>query len=161
MDIAKGIADECAQLLGSYSRYIGRVPTAKDAAQAQLLLPQELIDKSTPPFLRLRSSLDTLIPSGAGEVAVEKLLDMAGLASGQKPNAAALKSLAQILGLAGVGIEPDPFSADMSVSKSTVVIFKAPSGAPVDAKRPAFVFARLMVEAGALASAIGWARPGS
>ena len=154
MDIAKGIADECAQLLGSYSRYIGRAPTAKDTAQAQLLLPQELIDNSSPTFQKLKSSVDALIPSGAGEVAVDKLLNLAGLASGQKLNAAVLKSLAQVLGSVGVGLEPDPFSANTPVSKSTVVIFKAPSGAPVDNKRPAYLFARLLVEAGSLASTI-------
>lgn len=154
LNIAKGLADECCEQLGPYSRHLGRTPAAKDSPQAQLLLPQDLLDAAASPIRRLKSDLEALIPSGAGAVSIARLREIAGIQAGEKPSAA-LKTLARILAVAGIGIEPDPFAANGAVPGESVVIFKAPEGAPADIARPAYASARLLVEAGAVAAAAG------
>jgi hypothetical protein len=156
LKIAKDLADECAEELGSYSRHIGRYPTAKDSAQAQLLLPRELVDASASPIQKLRDDLNVLIPSGTGQVEIAKLLELAGLASGQKPNSAALKTLSRLLAVAGIGMEPDPSAPNSAVPSGSVVLFKAPEGAPVDRERPAYATARLLVESSSIPPTTGW-----
>ncbi|MFT4079273.1 TerB N-terminal domain-containing protein [Rhodomicrobium sp.] len=152
LKIAKALADDCCEQLRPYSRLVGRNPAAKESAQAQLLLPQELLDTTAPPFRRLKSDLESLIPSGAGTVSITRLREIGGILAEEKPSTAS-KTLARILAVAGIGMEPDPFAANSATPGETVVIFKAPEGAPVDSTRPAYAAARLIVEAGAFAIA--------
>ncbi|MGO9545730.1 MAG: TerB N-terminal domain-containing protein [Rhodomicrobium sp.] len=153
LKIAKGLADECTDALGSYSRYLGRYPAAKDTPHAQLLLPRELLNSAAFPFQKLMGDLDALIPNGAGEVSLAKLLELTGLVE-QKPAGAALKTLSRVLAMAGLGMEPDPAVANGILPGLSAVIFKASGGAPVESGRPAYAAARLLVEASAVAAAL-------
>ncbi|MFF0767369.1 TerB N-terminal domain-containing protein [Nonomuraea wenchangensis] len=141
------LADECTSDLEAYSRYLGRVPDGQGSVQAQALLPAELVDLSgggagqAIAWARHRLGTQELVVVPVGEF-------YAFISSPQeaKPANKDIVALAQVLGRAGVGIEPDPRLGGAVLTSGSMVLFAAPDGstaAPSDAYQAATLLLHL------------------
>ncbi|MFI6713293.1 TerB N-terminal domain-containing protein [Nonomuraea sp. NPDC050478] len=147
------LADECTSDLEAYSRYLGRVPDGQRSVQAQALLPAELMNLSGgvagQAIAWAHQRLDTR------EFAVVPVSEFSTFIS--SPQAAKLVkkdvvALAQVLGRAGVGVEPDPRLGGAVLTSGSMVLFTAPDG-PTAAASDAYQAATLLLHLAAAVSA--------
>ncbi|MEU1393091.1 TerB N-terminal domain-containing protein [Nonomuraea sp. NPDC005730] len=147
------LADECTTDLEAYSRYLGRVPDGQSSVQAQALLPAELVNLSSggagQAIAWARHRL------GAQELAVVPVGEFSAFISSPqeaKPVKKDVVALAQVLGRAGVGIEPDPRLGGAVLTSGSMVLFAAPGG-PTAAASDAYQAATLLLHMAAAVSA--------
>jgi uncharacterized tellurite resistance protein B-like protein len=138
------LAEECCSALEAYSRFLGRLPNARQSVQAQALLPAELLDVNAGGAGHaVRWALGRL---GGGQSALVPAEEFAALLSTGAPGRKDVIALAQILGRAGVGIEPDPRLGGPAPGRGSMALFAAPDGptaAASDAYRAATVLLHL------------------
>lgn len=147
------LADECTSDLEAYSRYLGRVSDGQGSVQAQALLPAELVNLSgggagqAIAWARHRLGTQDLAVVPVGEFS-------AFISSPQetKPGKKDVVALAQVLGRAGVGIEPDPRLGGAVLTSGSMVLFAAPDG-PTAAASDAYQAATLLLHLAAAVSA--------
>ena len=145
--------------LDTYSRLLGRRPEARGTLEAAVLLPAPLRDVAT--ARAAEETRSVLLPLLGGRsivtVAPRTLFRTLGIIlddGAKRPTASALAQLTQGLDALGFGIEPDRrYGGEALTTTADMVIFEAPSGAPVDPERPAFVQAKVTVEVAILAAA--------
>ncbi|MEU8252239.1 TerB N-terminal domain-containing protein [Nonomuraea sp. NPDC048916] len=150
------LADECTSELEAYSRYLGRVPDGQSSVQAQALLPAELVNLSgggagqTIAWARHRLGTQDSAVVPAGEFSA-----FISAPQEAKPAKKDVIALAQVLGRAGVGIEPDPRVGGAVLTSGFMVVFAAPDG-PTAAASDAYQAATLLLHlAAALSTADG------
>jgi tellurite resistance protein len=152
-DLQKMVAD-CTDELDSFSRLVGRKPSARNSMAAAALLPTDLPSGAIADF---RRQIETVMGSqGRGSSTAQIVLEMAGIevpADGKIP-AASADELGRALDLIGVAIEPDRrYGSSVPRADEQVFVFKAPNGGPVDPARPPFRAMRAQVEVAVLAAA--------
>lgn len=128
----RAIADECCNLLDSYSRHVGRT-NDRDSLEALALLPPELLGHhQTDALAQLVQSIETEL--AGDELAVMRLGSLLAdrpTPSNKKVPKKQLRSLAQLLESLGFGIEPDVrFGAPRRGLADEVVVFRSPAGEP-------------------------------
>ncbi|MEU5867109.1 TerB N-terminal domain-containing protein [Nonomuraea sp. NPDC047529] len=147
------LADECTSDLEAYSRYLGRVPDGQRSVQAQALLPAELVNLSDGGAgqaiawarHRLGTQERAVVPVGEFSAFISSPQEA-------KPAKKDVVALAQVLGRAGVGIEPDPRLGGAVLSSGSMVLFAAPDG-PTAAASDAYQAATLLLHLAAAVSA--------
>ncbi|SEG62692.1 Uncharacterized conserved protein, tellurite resistance protein B (TerB) family [Nonomuraea solani] len=147
------LADECTAELEAYSRYLGRVPDGQRSVQAQALLPAELVNLSGggagQAIAWARHRLDT---QESAVVPVGEFSAFISSPQAAKPTKKDIVALAQVLGRAGVGIEPDPRLGGAVLTSGSMVLFAAPDG-PTAAASDAYQAATLLLHLAAAVSA--------
>lgn len=128
------LADECAEALDAYSRWLGRNPDERGTLPAAALLPGELIDAGTGPVAGLFAWADTQLKNeDSAVVRAEELVAHwpadARTKTGKLPKRDAI-ALAQLLGHGGFGIEPDPRIGGALPVEGPMVLFRGGGGAP-------------------------------
>ncbi|MEU4223251.1 TerB N-terminal domain-containing protein [Nonomuraea sp. NPDC026600] len=147
-----GLAEECGSELEAYSRFLGRLPGARQSVRAQALLPAELLDlDSGGAGGAVRWALRRLGPQQTALVPAE---DFVALLSTPVPARKDVIALAQILGRAGVGIEPDPRLGGPVPTAGMMALFAAPDG-PTAAASDAYRAATVLLHLGAASTADG------
>lgn len=157
LKVAAAIASDCSSALDSYSRLLGRDPTAKESLTAQMLLPAGLENRMSERLQDLQQKLNALSPTGVWETTVGEALTVTQVAAAEqkKPSASNLQTLSLGLASLGFGMEPDPrFGGKITAASTPILLFRAKEGAAIDAERPAYVAARVLVEIGAIAATI-------
>lgn len=157
LKVAVALGTECTAALDSYSRFVGRYPAKRTTLAAALLLPPELRDEANPMLNALRAKLEALAPTGVQETTVGALLAELGFdaTSGKKPSTTDLTQLSLGLQSLSYGMEPDlRFGGKIAGVATSVLLFRATSGAQIDPARPAYAAARLLVEIAAVAATI-------
>jgi hypothetical protein len=153
--VAEALANECCDALDSVSRFLGKNPDASGTLAAHLLLPHEILNQSAPALLALRATTDAMMSNGFGQVVFGDLAGETGLfpPSTTKWSSTMAGQLSKALAAIEIGMEPDTrFGGKLPASTDTVALFRAPSGGPIDAKRPEYTAARLVVLIGAMAA---------
>lgn len=146
------LADECTSDLEAYSRYLGRVPDGQASVQAQALLPAELVNLSSGSAGQAIAWARHRL--GAHDVAVVPVGEFSAFISSPqdaKPTKKDVIALAQVLGRAGVGIEPDPRLGGAVLTSGSMVLFAAPEG-PTAAASDAYQAATLLLHLAAAVS---------
>jgi tellurite resistance protein len=145
------LADECTSELEAYSRYIGRAPDGQATVQAQALLPAELVDLTSGSAGQAIAWARHRL--GVQEVAVVSVTEFVGFVASlvAKPMKKDVIAMAQVLGRAGIGIEPDPRLGGAVLTSGSMVVFAAPDG-PTAAASDAYQAATLLLH---LAAAVG------
>lgn len=156
MKVAKALVDECTDALDPLSRYIGRNSNAKDTLAAAVLLPDALTRTLSSPLQPVVDLLNSLAPSGAAETTVADLLRITAIGDPtKKPSAALLDLLSRGLALLDYAMEPDNrFGGKLAGLTTSIIIFRADQGAPIDPQRPEYVAARVLVEVAVAAATI-------
>uniref|UniRef100_UPI001C5DDCD2 TerB N-terminal domain-containing protein n=1 Tax=Nonomuraea rhizosphaerae TaxID=2665663 RepID=UPI001C5DDCD2 len=143
------LAEECCSALEAYSRFLGRLPGARQSVQAQALLPEELLDLNGGGAGRaVRWAVGRL---AGRQTVIVPAQEFAALLSTPEPATKDVIALAQILGRAGVGIEPDPRLGGPPPVQGGMALFAAPDGptaAASDAYRAATVLLHLAAAGG-------------
>jgi uncharacterized tellurite resistance protein B-like protein len=145
-----GLAEECAQALEAYGRYLAREPDGRGSIGAAGLLPVELLDAGSGDVGAVvtwaRGRLDD---SASVSVPAEELLDF--LPSGQAPRKRDVVAVAQLLAAIGIGMEPDPRLGGPVVISGPIVLFEEeePCSAPSSAYQAATLLLHLGVAVGA------------
>jgi tellurite resistance protein len=152
-DLQKMVAD-CTDELDSFSRLVGRKPSARNSMAAAALLPTDLPSGAIADF---RRQVETVMGNqGRGSSTAQIVLEMAGIdvpADGKIP-AVSADELGRALDSIGVAIEPDRrYGSSVPRADEQVFVFKAPNGGPVDPTRPSFRAMRAQVEVAVLAAA--------
>ncbi|MEV0347688.1 TerB N-terminal domain-containing protein [Nonomuraea sp. NPDC050680] len=153
------LAEECGSELEAYSRFLGRLPGARQSVRAQALLPAELLDLGSGGAGRaVRWAVGRL---GGQESALVSAEEFVALLSTPAPARKDVIALAQILGRAGVGIEPDPRlggpvpgAGRGGPGAGVMALFAAPDG-PTAAASEAYRAATALLHLAAVASAPG------
>ncbi|WP_433509091.1 TerB N-terminal domain-containing protein [Nonomuraea sp. CA-143628] len=144
------LAEECCSELEAYSRFLGRLPGAKQSVRAQALLPAELLDLGAGGAGRaVRWALGRLAGQETALVPAEEFV---ALLSTPEPARKDVIALVQILGRAGVGIEPDPRLGGPVPGAGVMALFAAPDG-PTAAASEVYRAATVLLHLGAVASA--------
>lgn len=149
---------DCTDELDSFSRLVGRRPSARSSMAAATLLPADLQQISTSGAIAdFRRQIETVMGDhGRGSSTAQLVLEMAGVdvpADGKIP-AASADELGRALDSIGVAIEPDRrYGSSVPRADEQVFVFKAPNGGPVDPARPPFRAMRAQVEVAVLAAA--------
>ncbi|MFG1679444.1 TerB N-terminal domain-containing protein [Nonomuraea sp. NPDC049269] len=147
-----GLAEECGSELEAYSRFLGRLPGARQSVRAQALLPAELLDLgSGGAGGAVRWALRRL---GQQQTALVPAEEFVALLSTPVPARKDVIALAQILGRAGVGIEPDPRLGGPVPAAGVMALFAAPDG-PTAAASDAYRAATALLHLGAASTADG------
>lgn len=147
-----GLAEECDSELEAYSRFLGRLPGARQSVRAQALLPAELLDLgSGGAGGAVRWALRRL---GEQQTALVPAEEFVALLSTPVPARKDVIALAQILGRAGVGIEPDPRLGGPVPATGMMALFAAPDG-PTAAASDAYRAATALLHLGAASTADG------
>ncbi len=157
LKVAAAIASDCSTALDPYSRLLGRDSTAKGSLAAQMLLPAGLESRASETLTGLQQKLNALAPTGVWETTVGEVLTVTQLAAAEqkKPSASMLQTLSLGLASLGFGMEPDPrFGGTITAASTPILLFRAKEGAAIDAERPAYAAARILVEIGAIAATI-------
>lgn len=141
--------------LDTYSRWLGRNPTAAGSLAAVAMLPPDLVTKATTAVQPLRNWADRhLVQRSATLIWGSELVTMWPSAASDKLAKAEAVSLAQLLGTLGYGIEPDVrFGGSPLAADARLVLFRLPPDAP-HAATPAYVAATTLVH---LAKAVSMA----
>jgi uncharacterized tellurite resistance protein B-like protein len=144
------LADECTSELEAYSRFIARSPEAGASVQAQALLPPELVDLISGEAGHAVGWAQARL--GREETAVVPAEEFAALIATPeaKPAKKDVIALARLLGMAGIGVEPDPRLGGAIQLTGPMVLFEAPNG-PTAAASDAYRAATLLLH---LASAV-------
>ncbi|WP_283137470.1 TerB N-terminal domain-containing protein [Rhizohabitans arisaemae] len=127
------IADECAAELDTYSRFVGRVPEERASLRAKALLPVELVDFRSGEVGRAVSwARDRL---GRRESAIVRAEEFAAFIAkpGVNPTKKDALGLIRLLGVAEVGVEPDPGLGGPIPFQGPMVLFRTLSGPPPEA----------------------------
>ncbi len=149
---------DCTEELDSFSRLVGRRPSARNSMAAATLLPSDLQRSTTSGAIAdFRRQIETVMGThGRGSSTAQIVLEMAGIdvpADGKIP-AASADQLGRALNSIGVAIEPDRrYGSSVPRADEQVFVFKAPNGGPVDPTRPPFRGVRAQVEVAVLAAA--------
>lgn len=144
-----GLAEECAQALEAYARYLAREPDGRGSIGAAGLLPVELLDAGSgnagAVMAWARGRLDG---SASITVSAEELLDF--LPSSQAPRKKDVVAVAQLLAAIQIGMEPDPRLGGPVVTSGPIVLFKEeePCSAPSSAYQAATLLLHLGVVVG-------------
>lgn len=145
-----GLAEECAQALEAYGRYLAREPDGRGSIGAAGLLPVELLDAGSGDSGKVVAwARGRLGRSASVAVPAEELLDF--LPSGQPPRKRDVVAVAQLLAATGIGMEPDPRLGGPVVASGPIVLFeeKEPCSAPSSAYQAAALLLHLGVAVGA------------
>lgn len=145
-----GLAEECAQALEAYGRYLTREPHGRESIGAAGLLPVELLDAGSGDSGRVVAwARGRLGGSASVTVPAEELLDF--LPSGESPRKKDVVAVAQLLAATGIGMEPDPRLGGPVVASGPIVLFeeKEPYSAPSSAYQAAALLLHLGVAVGA------------
>ena len=127
-----GLVSECTGVLDAYSRYLGRHPDAKDTLAAVALLPSDLVDDSNASLLRLTAWIEERL--GQHRRVVVDGADLIALWSAEPPGELAraeAAAFAQLLGAAGVGVEPDVRLGGPVLGVGPAVLFRIAPGQPI------------------------------
>jgi tellurite resistance protein len=146
------IADQCTDALGTYSRLLGRDPTAGESIEGLLCLPPSL----WPAHVRQRVHGFAEGLAGAGRtMSIDALLREFDPAAAEKVSRDITKGIATALAAFGVGIEPNVLEgARAPKSGDPVVVFRLQEAeAPTDA-HDGYQIAVLTLQ---LASAVAYA----
>ncbi|MEQ1715656.1 MAG: TerB N-terminal domain-containing protein [Hyphomicrobium sp.] len=159
LKIAADLAGSCAEALDAYSRQIGRNPNSAGSLAAQILLPVELRTSmaTNPDFQALKATFATLLERSIAQVPLSKLLSLTAISSNSdaRISSATASRLAEALALLDIGMEPDNrYGGKLPVTSGLVTIFKSPNGAAIEAVRPEYTAARVLVEVAVLAAGI-------
>lgn len=155
--LQKMVADYTDEL-DSFSRLVGRRPSARNTMAAATLLPADLQQSTKSGAIAdFRRQIETVMGDhGRGSSTAQIVLEMAGIdvpADG-KIAAASADELGRALDSIGVAIEPDRrYGSSVPRADEQVFVFKAPNGGPVDPTRPPFRAMRAQVEVAVLAAA--------
>lgn len=155
--LQKMVAD-CTDELDSFSRLVGRKPSARNSMAAATLLPADLRQSTTSGAIAdFRRQIETVMGNhGRGSSTAQIVLEMAGIevpADGKIP-AASADELGRALDSIGVAIEPDRrYGSGVPRADEQVFVFRAPDGGPVDPTRAQFRAMRAQVEVAVLAAA--------
>ena len=155
--LQKMVAD-CTDELDSFSRLVGRRPSARNSMAAATLLPTDLQQSTTSSAVAgFRRQIEMVMGNhGRGSSTAQIVLEMAGIdvpADGKIP-AASADELGRALDSIGVAIEPDRrYGSSVPRADEQVFVFKAPNGGPVDPTRPPFRAMRAQAEVAVLAAA--------
>ncbi len=146
------LADECTTELDAYSRFLGRFPDGHMTVQAQALLPAELLDIGSGGAGQVVEWARGWL--GAQQVALVPAEEFAALlcAPPAKPTKKDVITLAQLLGRAGIGIEPDPRVGGPVQPTGIMALFAAPDG-PTAAASDAYRAATILLHLAAAVSA--------
>lgn len=123
------LVEECADAVDAYSRYLGRHPDAKDTLAAASLLPPELADDTNGDLLRLTAWVEGRL--GQSEQAIVDGSELIALWPGAEPDRlfkAEAVALARLLGMRGVGVEPDVRLGGPVLGVGPAVLFRIPLG---------------------------------
>ena len=147
------LAEECADQLAAYSRYLGRNPDGEKDLAALALLPPALLSVTLAENVRaLRKGLAAQEAKRA-ILTRKELLNLAGIPETAPFAKRDATALAQILAALGFGIEPDVrFGGPVPSSNTKVCLFHQESNAPT-APTPAYTGASLLVQLAAMVSA--------
>lgn len=116
----QAVIDEAAADLEAYSRFIGRHADKAESLEATILLPKELWSSKVKSAV---SVLDSRVGQGMLVVRLGELVSVFGGAAA--PTRETLKHLFGVLGLQGIGVEPDLFSgAKTPKVDDSVVLFR-------------------------------------
>jgi tellurite resistance protein len=151
----QAIVDDCTGALESYSRYLGRNPEGRGTLPAIALLPPELVPATGGELEALDEFLfDTLGVERQASIDARDLLAY-WPAQGAVAKADAV-ALAQLLGIRGVGLEPDVrFGGPIPTAGSPLVLFRTTEDQPT-APSAEYTAATLIVHlAAAVAAADG------
>jgi hypothetical protein len=138
------LAEECADALGAYSRYLGRHPGAKGTLEAAARLPPELADGTQGDLSRLIAWVDGQL--GQAARAVVDGGDLIALWPGAEADRLARAeavALARLLGARGVGIEPDVRLGGPTLTAGPAVLFRIAAVRP-DPRRAAYPAAAML-----------------
>lgn len=102
------LADECTDMLDSYSRYLGRRDTSKSDIAAILLLPNELESSSSSELLtKFKQWADTKIANNNGLVSVSEFWSYTGTSLPTKINKKEAELIQNLAEKMGYGVAPD------------------------------------------------------
>ncbi|GAA3164020.1 TerB N-terminal domain-containing protein [Blastococcus jejuensis] len=152
------LVEECTTSLDAYSRYLGRNPDGRGTLAAAALLPPELTDSAGGEDLaRLSSFVDAALDGQASAVIdAGELLAFWPLATPGKVAKAEAIALAQLLGVRGIGLEPDVrHGGPVPDPSGAVVLFRAEAGQPASPSSEYQAAALLMHLASAVTAADG------
>lgn len=155
--LQKMVAD-CSDELDSFSRLVGRKPSARNSMAAATLLPADLQQStSSGAIVDFRRQIEAVMGNhGRGSSTAQIVLEMAGIevpADGKIP-AASADELGRALDSIGVAVEPDRrYGSSVPRADEQVFVFRAPNGGPVDPTRAPFRAMRAQVEVAVLAAA--------
>ncbi|MCW2941273.1 MAG: hypothetical protein JWN00_4258, partial [Actinomycetia bacterium] len=118
------LADECAEALDAFSRFLGRSPEGRGSVAATALLPPELVDLTGGEVGTLISwARSHLTRSATVTVPASEL--QAHLPLGQSPTKKEAVTLARLLAAAGIGMEPDPRLGGPVPGSGSMVLFRS------------------------------------
>lgn len=135
------VAEECADALAAYSRWLGRHPDGRGTLPAEAFLPRELVDMHTGPAAPLFAWASARL--GAEETATVRAEELMALwptdpGSGDRDlTKSATIQLAKLLGNGGFGVEPDPRLGGRLQTDGPVVLFRS-AGEPTAAASTAY-----------------------
>ena len=113
------IVDECALVIDSYSRFVGRSPEKADSLEASLLLPQRLWPQ---PMIQCLVQLQKEVSTGPLTMTVAALV--AHMQSTAMLTRSQLQGLAHVLETLNIGIEPDILGEDaLPKANAPIVLF--------------------------------------
>lgn len=152
------LVTDCTDELDSFSRLVGRKPSARNSMAAAKLLPADLQQSTTAgAIVDFRHRVEAVMGDhGRGSSTAQIMLEMAGIevpADG-KISAASADELGRALDSIGVAIEPDRrYGSSVPRADEQVFVFRAANGGPVDPARASFRAVRAQVEVAVLAAA--------
>lgn len=151
------LAEECMEALAAYSRFLGRNPEAAGSVRGANLLPPQLLASSGPSSLHLaiRQVRDIFNGRKIATTLVSSLQSALGIPGSKASSVAAdLQEMAELLGHANIGFEPDPrFGALPPSDEGILVLFAVRGGAPIPQDNAEYDAMRTVVEVSALAAA--------
>jgi tellurite resistance protein len=143
---------ECTEALESYSRLIGRNPSARGTLAAELSLPKELLQQPQPGGAVARTSghLESLVPKASAMVSLGELMTVLQIdaKSDEKNSKSDTAAIAAALENLGFAMEPDPrHGGPIPPREAEVMIFRQ-RGSAIDSGKPSpgFLAARAQVE---------------
>ncbi len=157
LDQLARLAEECMESLAAYSRFLGRNPGAAGSVQGAYLLPPQLLASARPTSLHLAVEEVRRIFEGRqiARTTVGALRSALGASySGAASTAADIQAMADLLGHADIGFEPDPRFGSLPPSDDGILMmFASRGGAPVPVDDAEYDAMRTVVEVSALAAA--------
>jgi hypothetical protein len=146
------VVAECTEALESYSRLIGRNPSARGTLAAELSLPKELLQRPQPGGAVARTSehLESLVPKASAMVSLDKLMTVLQIEakSDDKNSKSETAAIAAALENLGFAMEPDPRQGGPIPPRDAEVMVFRQQGAATDSGKPSpgFLAARAQVE---------------
>ena len=152
----RDLVEACTTELDGYSRFLGKRPDARASIEAALLLPRDLVLAGTA-WESVRARVDDLLAGqDTASVRLGDLFVAVGLPllwAGRIPQPPMLQ-LGQVLDRIDIAFEPDRrYGGPLPDAGSTVCLFRAAGGAPIDSERPEYRTSRDLIDIACLAAA--------